>query len=62
MKPDLLVRSALIAIYVFYFVEPFPEPYLGRKSRMVRYVKTDPTEISVIHCALCAKFGLITSI
>lgn len=43
MKPELLLRSASIAVYVFYFVEPFPEPYLGRKSRMIRYVKTDPT-------------------
>lgn len=54
MKPELLVRSALIAIYVF-LLRPFPEPYLGRESRTVKHVKTDPIYIS-IHAAVCAKF------
>lgn len=55
MKPELLVRSALIVIYAF-LLRPFPEPYLGRKSRTVRHVKRDPTYIC-IHTAVCAKFN-----
>lgn len=61
MTPELLIRSALIMIYVF-LVCPFPETYLGRKIRRAIYVKTDPTYISGLHTAICAKFGLITSI
>lgn len=52
MKARLLVRSALITIYVSLLC-PFPEPYLGRKSRIVRHVKTHPAYISILHTALC---------
>lgn len=44
---------------------PFPEFYLGKKSRRVKYVKTDPTYISVTQITLLSvfsKFELITSI
>lgn len=44
---------------------PFPEFYLGKKSRRVKYVKTDPPYISVTQITLLSvfsKFELITSI
>lgn len=53
MKPERLVRSTLIKIYVFLFC-PFPEPYLGRKSRRGKHVKTDPTSTSALHTAIWA--------
>lgn len=45
---------------------PFPEFYLGKKSRKVKYVKTDPTYISVTQITLLSVFSkselIITSI
>ena len=61
MTPVLLVRSALITISVFLLC-PFPEPFLRRKIRRARYIKTDPTYIAGLHTAICSKFRLIISV
>ena len=45
-----VLRSQLMC----FRLSPLPEPYLGRKCRRVRYVKTDPIYICFLYTAsLC---------
>lgn len=56
MKPELLVTSTLITIYVFFTFSIIWE----EKCKRVRYVKNDPTYVSFLD--MFSEFGHTTSI